>query len=155
MSESRDSLWVAKVISGGRVRRRSSTIGWLFWISVFLTVIPFSVLFGAWVVWSTHENIRWWLWVLAIPMGLMPAMIVGLIVEATRSIWIAAQRKRFDWFDAMFVLLLLILCAGIGVLYWRFDERLEPFLRFFTILIIVPLMGCYIHKRALGFSQVG
>jgi hypothetical protein len=147
MNANPNSSWVLKVISGGPVARNSPVVGWPFWIPVFLTAIPFTVLFGIWVTQSTHESLSWWLWMLAVPIGLMPAIILGLIVQTVWGIGVAAREGRFDWFDAVFAVLLLLLCAGLGFLYWLSEQWFEVVIRAYFLLIIVPMVGLYVQRR--------
>jgi hypothetical protein len=136
-----------KVISGGPVARNSSVVGWPFWIPVLLTAIPFTVLFGIWAIQSTHESLSWWLWMLAVPIGLMPAMILGLIVQTVWGICVAVRENRFDLFDALFAVFLLLLCAGLGFLYWLPELWFEGVMRAYVLLIIAPVLGLYVHRR--------
>jgi hypothetical protein len=150
MNANSNSFWIKKVVSGGPVARNSSVVGWPFWIPVFLTAIPFAALFGIWVIQITHEPLSWWLWMLAVPIGLMPAMILGLIVQTAWSIRIAVRENRFDWFDALFAAFLLLLCAGLGLLYWRSEQWFEVVMRVYVLLIIFPMVRLYVQRRERG-----
>lgn len=147
MPDARNS-WVQKVISGGPVQSRSSEGGWPFWIPVIVTTIPFVVLVDVLLADGVNETVPRWQWiVIALPVGLAFAMILGLFVHTVWSIRVAVGEKRFDWFDAMFALFLLALCAGLGFLYWRYEQWFEVLLRIYVIVIIFPMVGFYIHRR--------
>ena len=147
MNANPNSSWVLKVISGGPVARNSSVVGWPFWVPVFLTAISFTVLFGIWVIRSTHEPLSWWLWMLAVPIGLMPAMILGLIVQTGWGIRIAVRENRFDLFDALFAVFLLLLSAGLGFLYWLPEQWFEGVMRAYALFIIFPMVRFYVYRR--------
>jgi hypothetical protein len=122
-------------------------VGWPFWIPIILTTIPFTVLFAIWATKSTHEQIPWWQWIYAVPIGLMPAMVLGLVVQTIWSIGVAASEGRFDWFDAMFVMFLVLLSAGVGLLYWRFEQWIEELLLVYIFVIMVPIVRFYVSRR--------
>lgn len=133
---------------------KRSRIGWPFWIPVLLTTIPFTVLFGILVTSSPHDPISWWEWFFAIPIGLLPALVLGLVVQTLWSIGIAAQQKRFRWFDGLFDLVMLTLGAIPGWIYSRASERFQSSmtLYFFVILyfslVIYPLLHIYVRRRS-------
>src|SRR5260370_41677384 len=104
---------------------RSSPVGWPFWVSVLVTAVPFTILFGFFATRQPHDPIAWWEWALALPLGLMPAMLLGLVVQTVWSICISAAHGVFGLVDGVFALLLLALCSVPGWLYWRFGDALE------------------------------
>ena len=127
---------------------KSSRVGWPFWISVFLATIPFTVVFGVWVTRNPHDPISWWEWLFAIPIGLMPAMVLGLVVQTIWSICVAAKQSTFRLLDGVFVLLLLVLCGVAGWMYWLLGDRFEDVvLTLFFFVIIWPLIRIYLRRR--------
>ena len=87
---------------------------------------------------------------LAVPIGLMPAMILGLIVQTVWGIRIAVRENRFDLFDALFAMFLLLLCGGLGFLYWLPEQWFEVVMGAYVSLIIAPMVGLYIQRRERG-----
>jgi len=133
---------------------QSSRVGWPFWIPVLLTAIPFTVGFGVWATRNPHDPIAWWEWLFAIPIGLMPAMVLGLVVQTIWSCCVAARRREFGLLDGLFALLLLVLCVIPGWLYWRLEDRFEDAgLTFFWLVIICPLIRIYVRRRSKAHRE--
>jgi len=93
-----------------------------------------------------HDPIAWWEWIFAIPIGLFPALVLGLVVQVLWKIGCAARQKRFGPLDGLFVLLLLALCAVPGWLYWRFDGGAVAGI--FFLMCLCPLIRDYARWRA-------
>jgi hypothetical protein len=127
---------------------KSPPVGWPFWTPVLLTTIPFTLLFRFFVNSTPHDPIPWWDWIFAIPIGLLPALLLGLIVQTLWSVGVAVKQKRFTPFDGLFALLMLALSAIPGWLYWRIGERFDcTIITTFIYLVIWPLVGIYARKR--------
>jgi hypothetical protein len=142
----RATVWKENRFDGDPHSPKSSPVGWPFWIPVVLTTIPFTVWFGIMVTRRSHDPIAWWEWIFAIPIGLFPAMVLGLVVQVLWKIGCAARQKRFGPLDGLFVLLLLALCVVPGWLYWRFDDG--AVVGIFLLTCLCPLIGDYVRWRA-------
>ena len=80
--------------------------------------------------------------------GLMPAMIVGLIVQLLWDIVVAIAKGNFILIDFFFVLLLL--AFGAGLTWFNLRENIADSDRqseWLFALIISPLIGLYVRKR--------
>ena len=69
--------------------------------STILLIVYFDAIFGF---------DQWWKWLLVLPVGLAPGMILGLLVQLCWDISINVLRKRFRWTDAAFAIFLLLTC---------------------------------------------
>jgi hypothetical protein len=124
---------------------KSSKVGWPFWILTILTTIPFTILFLH--LSPDHEPLPWWKITMAGIIGLMPAMVLGLIVQTLWAIVVAVAKGNFILVDCFFALLLLAFCAGLtwfnlreGVMY----SETEIWVFF---IVLTPLVGFYVRKR--------
>ena len=79
--------------------------------------------------------------------GLIPAILLGLIVQTLWAIVVAVAKGHFILVDFFFALLLLAFGAGLTWFNLReniLDANTESLIFFF---IIVPLIGFYVRKR--------
>ena len=79
--------------------------------------------------------------------GLMPAMVLGLIIQTLWAIVTAVAKGNFILVDCFFALLLLAFCAGLtwfnlreGVMY----SETEIWVFF---IVLTPLVGFYVRNR--------
>lgn len=128
---------------------KSSRVGWPFWIPVILTAIPFTVLFGVFATNGPHDPIPWWEWIFAIPIGLTPALLLGLVVQTLWSIGIAAKQKRFTLLDGLFAVFLLALGGILGWICWRNGVPVtDTIIGLYFFLVLLPLVRIYVRKRS-------
>jgi hypothetical protein len=124
----------------------SSKVGWPFWIPTILTTFPFTLLFLHFV--SSTESLSCWKIVMALVIGLAPAMVTGLIVQTVWAIVAAMAKGNFIIMDFFFVLLILAICAGFTWLNMRFDhDSSETQLSLVFWIILFPAIGFYVRKR--------
>jgi hypothetical protein len=124
---------------------KSSKVGWPFWIPVILTTISFTILFLH--LSPDYKSFPWWKIGMAGIIGLVPAMVLGLIVQTLWAIVVAITKGNFILVDFFFALLLLTFGAGLTWFNLReniLDGNNESLIFF---LIIVPLIGFYVSKR--------
>ena len=123
----------------------SSKVGWPFWITAILTTVPFTILFLH--ISPDYKSFPWWKIAMAGIVGLMPAVILGLIVQTLWDIVIAIAKGNFILVDFLFALLLLAFFAGLTWFNLRegiLDSGKESWIFF---IVIVPLIGFYVRKR--------
>jgi hypothetical protein len=124
---------------------KSSKVGWPFWIPVILTTIPFTILFLH--LSPDYKSYPWWKTAMAGIVGLVPAMLLGLIIQTLWAIVVAVAKGKFILVDFFFTFLLLAFGAGLTLFNLRenvLDTNTESLVFFF---IIVPLIGFYVRKR--------
>jgi hypothetical protein len=126
--------------------QKSSKVGCPFWIPTILTVVPFTILFLHFV--PKDVSLPWWKIIMAGVIGLMPAMVLGLIVQTLWAIVIAVAKGNFILLDFFFALLLLAFCAGLT--WFNFKEGVmlsETEIWVVFIFVLTPLIGFYVRKR--------
>lgn len=120
---------------------KSSRVGRPFWLSVLITVAPFT-LFVFWFG-NSVEPQPWWKILLAILIGLAPALVVGLIVQTLWAVIEATIQKRFKRID--YLLMLLVLClSGIGgIAIWKLPESQHDTILNLAMFLLFSLVVAY------------
>jgi hypothetical protein len=124
---------------------KSSKVGWPFWIPVILTTIPFTIFFLH--LSPDYKSYPWWKTGMAGIVGLVPALLLGLVIQTIWAIVVAVAKGNFILIDFFFALLLLAFGAGLTWFNLRenvLDMDTDILIFFF---IIVPLIGFYVRKR--------
>lgn len=101
-----------------------------------------------WQFATSSEAQPWWKFFLAIPIGLVPALVLGLIVQTVWDTIKATVQGSVVFRDYLFMLCILAICTGFGwILYiypdsWRESLPMELFaFILFTVIVL------YIRKR--------
>jgi hypothetical protein len=124
---------------------KSSKVGWPFWIPTILTTIPFTILFLH--LFPDHEPLPWWKITMAGIIGLMPAMVLGLIVQTLCAIVVAAAKGNFILVDCFFAFLLLAFCAGLTWFNLREGVVFSETEIWVFFIVLTPLVGFYVRRR--------
>jgi hypothetical protein len=126
----------------------SSKVGWPFWIPVIIFTIPFTMLFLHLFSDGSSSLRPWWQPLVVLPVGLMPSLLIGLIVQTIWDVSTSAARGKFTIIDAAFCLFLLALCAVFAWVSLKWPNIFsDNFPAHFLWLVLLPLITLYIRKR--------
>lgn len=129
--------------------RASSKVGLLFWLVVVSSNIPFTLLFLHLVA-DNPSSLEWWKWPLAVIIGLLPALLLGLIIQTIWDLVEATLKGFVKLTDYLFMTCLLGVSLCFGWFLWCIPEPWGNNMSMAVLeVVLFPLIGFYFRKRQI------